>query len=257
MSTTDASARPTGAASFDVRLVAARALAPAVRELVLERSDGEPLAFEPGQWVNLVLPLASGDLKRAYSIASAPAPGDAPGRFELAVTRVEGGPGSAYLHEIAVGAVLRAVGPQGFFTRGATLGSPSIFVGTGTGITPLRSMIRAALAAGAREPLWVLFGARHEEDILYGEELRALAHAHPNLRVEVTLSRPSDAWRGRRGYVQAHLGELCAALLAEGRERGAPHAYVCGLERLVSAVRTALRGELGFERRQVHAERYD
>jgi ferredoxin-NADP reductase len=237
-----------------VRLVSARPLAPAVRELVLERCDGEPLDFEPGQWVNLVLPVAGGDIKRAYSIASPPPPRGAPARFELAVTRVEGGPGSLFLHELPIGATLRAIGPQGFFTRRATDGAPSLFIGTGTGVTPLRSMILAALGAGAGERLWLLFGARREEDVLYCDELLALGERHPNLRFEVTLSRPSDAWQGRRGHVQAHLPELCAALRAE---RVGPHAYVCGLERMVSSVRKELRGALGFERREVHAERYD
>jgi ferredoxin-NADP reductase len=54
--------------------------------------------------------------------------------------------------------------------------------------------------------------------------------------------------------VQAHLAEIVGAL-----REVAPNAnaYVCGLDRMVSAVRGALRDGLGFERRQVHAERYD
>jgi ferredoxin-NADP reductase len=239
---------------FDARLVAARNLTPSVRELVFEREGGRPLAFEPGQWVNLVLPLPGGEVKRAYSIASPPA--DGANRFELAVTRVTGGAGSQYLHDLPEGAVLRAIGPHGLFTRPPTEEAPSIFIGTGTGVTPLRSMIRAALAAGAATPLWLLFGARHEADILYGEELRSLAEAHPNVRYEVTLSRPGEGWTGRSGYVQAHLAELVAALREAGGAQP-PRAYVCGLDRMVSSVRDHLRGELGFERKRVHTERYD
>src|SRR6478752_5583533 len=144
---------------FEARLVTTERLTPSVRELVFERADGAPFQFDPGQWVNLVLPLPDGEIKRAYSIASAPEEGSL--RFEIAVTRVTGGPGSQYLAE------LRAIGPQGLFTRQPVEALPSLFVGTGTGVTPLRSMLRAALAAGAREPLWLLFGARHEEDVLY------------------------------------------------------------------------------------------
>jgi len=239
---------------FDARLVASRPLAPAVRELVFERADGRPLLFEPGQWVNLVLPLPGGEVKRAYSIASPPEEGAR--RFELAVTRVSGGAGSQYLHGLPEGAVLRAIGPHGLFTRPPAEEAPSLFIGTGTGLTPLRSMIRAALAAGARTPLWLLFGARHEEDILYQDELAAFAEARPNVRYEVTLSRPGPGWSGRSGYVQAHLPELVAALRAAGGGVP-PRAYVCGLDRMVSSVRDHLRGELGFERKRVHTERYD
>jgi ferredoxin-NADP reductase len=239
---------------FDARLVASRALAPTVRELVFERADGRPFRFDPGQWVNLVLPLPGGEIKRAYSIASPPEEGSP--RFELAVTRVLGGPGSQHLHELPEGATLRAIGPHGLFTRPPEEAAPSLFIGTGTGVTPLRSMIRAALASGASGPLWLLFGARHEDDVLYRAELEELARRHPNVRYEVTLSRPGPSWTGRAGYVQAHLPALVTELGALGGDVP-PRAYVCGLDRMVSSVRDHLRGELGFDRKRVHAERYD
>lgn len=239
---------------FEARLIAARPLAPSVRELVFERADGRPFHFEPGQWANLVLPLPGGEVKRAYSIASPPV--DGASRFELAVTRVQGGAGSQFLHDLEVGATLRAIGPHGLFTRRPDEPAPSIFIGTGTGVTPLRSMIRAALAAGSKAPLWLLFGARHEADILYRDEIADLAREHPNLRYEVTLSRPDATWQGRSGYVQAHLPELVRALAELGHGEP-PRAYVCGLDRMVSSVRDHLRSELGFERKRVHTERYD
>lgn len=239
---------------FDARLVSARPLTPGVRELVFERD--RPLLFEPGQWVNLVLPLPGGEVKRAYSIASPPIEGDGARRFELAVTRVEGGAGSQFLHDLPVGSTLRAIGPQGLFTRRADEDAPSLFIGTGTGVTPLRSMMLAAIAAGSKAPLWLLFGARYEADILYWEELAGLARAHGNVRYEITLSRPGPSWPGRSGHVQAHLGELVRAIRAASPET-APRAYVCGLDRMVASVREELRGPLGFERRRVHTERYD
>jgi NADPH-dependent ferric siderophore reductase len=64
------------------------------------------------------------------------------------------------------------------------------------------------------------------------------------------------AWQGRSGYVQAHLAELCANLHGHPSSPRA-HAYVCGLDRMVSSVRDHLRQELGFDRKHVHAERYD
>jgi CDP-4-dehydro-6-deoxyglucose reductase, E3 len=239
---------------FDIRLVASRRLAPSVRELVFERADGAPMEFDPGQWVNLVLPLPSGEIKRAYSIASPPRAGSP--RFALAVTRVESGPGSQYLHALGEGETLRAVGPQGLFTRAGSDEAPSLFIGTGTGVTPFRSMIEAALAAGAKAPLWLLFGARFEQDILYREEFERWAREHPNVRYDVTLSQGAPAWAGRRGYVQRHAPELLQALRSEaaGAE---PHVYVCGLERMVKAVRELARGELGVPRKHVHTERYD
>jgi len=238
---------------FDVRLIAARHLSPSVRELVFERADGKAMEFMPGQWVNLLFSFPSGELKRAYSIASPP---DGTPRFELAVTRVVGGPGSEHLHAIPEGTILRAVGPQGFFTRAPSEIAPALFVATGTGVTPLRSMISAALRASSRAPLWLLFGARHEEDILYRDELSAYAAEHPSVRYAVTLSQPRPEWTGLRGYVQLHVPELYASLKTSAAPE-LPHVFICGLDRMVTVVRDLSRSELGVERKLVHQERYD
>ena len=239
---------------FDARLVASRRLTPSVRELVFERQGGAPFEFDPGQWVNLVLPLPEGEIKRAYSIASAPVAGSP--RFELAVTHVEGGPGSQYLHRMSEGQTLRAIGPQGLFTRGLHAPLPSLFIATGTGVTPFRSMIEAALRAGDGAPLWLLFGARFEEDILYQDDLTRWSQEHPHFRYEITLSRASPGWTGRQGYVQHHASELLRELRDLSAE-GEPHAYICGLDRMVSAVKDLLRNDLAMPRKHVHTERYD
>lgn len=238
--------------TFDAHLVAARALSPQVRELTFERKDGAPFAFDAGQWVSLVLPLPTGEVRRSYSIASWP---NGSPRFEVAITHVQGGPGSTYLHDLSIGRTLRAIGPQGFFTRGKGKGAPALFVGTGTGVTPLRSMLHDAVRTGDPRPLCLLFGVRREADRLYEDELEALAKAHPNVRVEYTLSQPSEGWPHRHGYVQTHVRELFGDLAA--KNEGAPHVYICGLERMVSSVRDLLRKDMGLPREQVHSERYD
>lgn len=240
--------------AFESRLIASQRLTPSVRELVFERIDGEPLRFQPGQWVNLFLPLPGGDLKRAYSVASAPTQDT--GRFELAVTRVGGGPGSEFLHELREGSIVSCTGPHGVFTRDARFESPSLFVATGTGVTPIRSMIRAAIDARTTAPLWLLFGARNEDDVVYGDEFRALADRDPLVRYDVTLSQGSAGWTGRRGYVQTHVPELLGQLQTLARTSEA-HVYVCGLDRMVSTTRDLLRNELGLDRKRVHTERYD
>jgi len=227
-------------------------LSPNVRELGFDRVDGVPFEFQAGQWVSLVLPLAEGEARRAYSIASAP---DGSPGFEVAITKVDGGPGSTYLHELPVGSTLRTIGPQGFFTRPRGVEHPALFVGTGTGVTPLRSMIRDALATGEGSPLTLLFGVRHEADRLYREELDELMTKHPNFRALYSISQPGAEWQGQRGYVQTHVEALWKELVASGGPP--PHVYICGLERMVGAVRELLRKQMGVERKQVHSERYD
>jgi len=241
-------------------------LSPSARELTFERVDGLPFAFEPGQWVSFVLPAGKGDgdgtagasateIRRSYSIASAP---NGTSRFDITVTHVRGGPGSSILHAMAPGAEVTVIGAQGFFTRPPGEIHPSLFVATGTGVTPFRSMLGAAIGARDRTPTWLLLGVRREEDMLYGEELGALAEAHPPLRIITTLSQPSDAWAGRRGYVQTHVRELLAELAALPASEGRPpHVYICGLQKMVGSVRELLRKDLGLPRPRVHTERYD
>jgi ferredoxin-NADP reductase len=241
--------------TFEARLVSARALSPSVRELTFERVDGHPMAFAPGQWLNVLLPASLaevGEIKRSYSIASPPL--DSP-RFEIAVTRVHGGPGSTWLHEVHRGAVLPFTGPQGFFTRPPAGGPPALMIATGTGVTPMRSMVGAAIAAGSRAPMWLLLGVRHEEDMLYASELESLVQRYPFIRFEPTLSQPRGAWSGRRGYVQAHVRDLWDELVAVSDVPS--HAYICGLQRMVGSVRDLLRKDAGVAREQVHSERYD
>ncbi|MDP9033971.1 MAG: FAD-dependent oxidoreductase [Myxococcota bacterium] len=247
---------------FDARVLSTKALTPTVKEIAFERVDGQPMAFEAGQWVNLILPvtetrsqrptLGEPTLKRSYSVASSP---DGSPRFAIAVTLVHGGPASTWLHEVEPGTVIQVLGPQGFFVRPPASSPPSLMVATGTGVAPMRSMIGAAIAAGSPTPIWLLLGARREEDVLYGEEFASVVRAHPFVRFEATLSQPRGPWSGRRGYVQTHLSELWAAL-ARSCEVPA-HVYICGLQRMVGSVRDMFRNELGLPRQRVHAERYD
>jgi CDP-4-dehydro-6-deoxyglucose reductase len=223
-------------------LVSARLLSPSVRSLVLQL-DGGPLSFRAGQWIDVHVTPTGGPEKRAYSIASAPGE-----PLELAVTAVEGGVVSPVLHALETGAVVEVDGPHGFFTRDEPE-LPALFVGTGTGLAPLRSMLTEALR-GPHPPFTLLFGCRTQDDILWRAELEAWAARDPAFRLEITLSRPDEAWTGRRGYVQAHVPELARAM-------GGPHIFVCGLNRMVSEVRAVCKGELGYDRKRIHTERYD
>ena len=226
-------------------------LAPAVRCLHFRTSKGEPFPFVAGQFVNLFLDLSGERVKRAYSIASAPNM-DQPDRLEIAVTKVEGGPMSTALHAMKLGDEIEMEGPWGVFTRPpAHRDRPALFVGTGTGLAPLRSMLVDELRESASGPsMTVLFGCRHEEDILWREELEELSNRHQHVTFTTTLSRGNEPWDGRRGYVQTHLAELVPPLMPV-------HVYICGLSEMVQGVRKVLKEDLGLDRKSIHAERYD
>lgn len=113
----------------------------------------------------------------------------------------------------------------------------SLFVATGTGIAPMRSMLQAVygndgIASQLRSTL--LFGARTPEDIYYADEFHALEQAHAGFRFCPTLTCAPEQWDGCRGRVLSHLSDCL-------QERdGDVDVYVCGHQDMVKDVRTLL-----------------
>lgn len=233
---------------MSAQLIEARSLSPSVRLLVF-RCKNQSFSYQAGQWVNVFLNTHEGQDHRAYSIASAPAY-RAAGEFEIAVTRVADGPVSSALHELPVGSEVELDGPWGFFTHDSLPSMPAVFVGTGTGLSPLRAMLQEDLTKSEGAQRVLLFGCRTQHDILWEEELSAWAQRSQRFRLEVTLSKPDAVWPGRTGYVQKHVVDLVRPLLPA-------HVYICGLSNMVKSVRTLLKEELHLQREFIHTERYD
>ncbi len=127
-------------------------MTPSVRALALRMHDGSAVDHKPGQYLDTIVPTPRGlHFRRSYSIASAPDP-STPDRFQLAVTRVEGGPTSNALHTIEPGALIEIEGPEGTFVRRPEdRDHPTLFVATGTGLAPIRAMLTEG-AVGGRAP---------------------------------------------------------------------------------------------------------
>jgi ferredoxin-NADP reductase len=214
----------------------------------LEFETAQNFGFVPGQWLSLKQTKPDGEeLTRAYSIASSP-DGN---RFALCLNRVQDGFMSNYLCDLDVGAEISAQGPFGNFILRPPL-RDTLFIATGTGIAPYRSMLQWLFADHSRhqdKQFWLLFGSRTEKDIYYHDEFVALAAEHKNLHYLPTLSRGDQNWQGLRGYVQEHVAEIVNG-------RAAMHAYICGLDKMVSANRDLLKS-LGWDRKSILYEKYD
>jgi CDP-4-dehydro-6-deoxyglucose reductase len=226
-----------------VEVVAVGTLSPRVQRLALSPRGPDPLEWEPGQYVEVGV--AGSGKRQPYSIASAPDP-ERPGYFELAVLR---GSAAGALDDVPVGDLLEVFGPKGRFVLGTEGDVPEIFIGTGTGVAPLRAMLQAAFAAGGSAPKTLLFGARSENEILWNDELVGLAEREARFRFEPTLSQATNGWTGRRGYVQDHLSELVEPF-REGR------IYVCGVSEMVRECREKLLHDLGVAPERVFSEEH-
>ena len=229
MGFTEAQVRPTSPGmsppeprQFRAQLVSSRPLSPTVRSLVLRAELDQPLAWAAGQYVELEL---EPGVRKPYSIASAMS-ARGPGEFEVAVS-----------HEGEIETPwLTAWGPAGSMRRVPE--EPAVFIAAGTGLSPFRAMIQDELVRTADVPLLLLFGARSERDLLWRDELDALAASHARFRFEPTLSQPGAAWAARRGRVQAHFDKLVQPLVLVGA-----HVYVCGKNEMVEDCVKRLQAE--------------
>ncbi len=241
---------------FSLRLKRAYMLAPSVRHLAFERSDGTPLAFTPGQFLQVHFHYDDGKAtKRSYSIATVPGdPQNPEGLIEIAVSYVEGGAATKLLSELDVGGEIEASGPYGRFCLFDTdKNARYLLIATGTGVTPYRAMLPRLreLAHERGIEVVLLYGARNEGDLLYGEEFEAMAASVPQFRFVPCLSRePRAQPRGneRAGHVQSALGEFAPDPTRD-------IAYLCGNPNMVDACFEALKGS-GLPIPMIRREKY-
>jgi len=235
--------------TFDAQLLRSVPLSEFTKHLELEVSGVSRFGFVPGQWFSVKATAPDGEeMTRAYSIASPPSEN---GHFAFCLNRVQDGFMSNYLCSLDEGAKVAFQGPFGDFILRPPL-HDTVFVATGTGIAPFRSMLPWLLAEHERHQghrFWLLFGARREQDIYYREEFEHLAANHANFKFQPTLSRADAGWKGLRGYVQEHLAEIAGT-------RTDMHAYICGLDKMVKANRELLKN-LGWDRASIRYEKYD
>lgn len=235
--------------TLDARMLRSVSLSEFTRHIELEVSGVTRFGFVPGQWLSVKANTPDGEeITRAYSIASPPSEN---GHFAFCLNRVQDGFMSNHLCNLEDGAKITFQGPFGDFILRPPL-RDTVFIATGTGIAPFRSMLHWLLAESDRHQerqFWLLFGARHEQDIYYREEFERLAAEHANFRFLPTLSRAGSEWKGLRGYVQQHLGEIVGM-------RSDIHAYICGLDKMVKANRELLKS-LGWDRTSIRYEKYD
>jgi ferredoxin-NADP reductase len=146
---------------------------------------------------------------------------------------------------------IQCQGPFGDFILRPPL-RDTIFIATGTGIAPFRAMLHWLLVDDSRhqgKQFWLVFGSRYEKDIYYHDEFSRLAVERSNFHYLPTLSRGGTDWQGLHGYVQEHVPKIV-------RARTDMQAYICGLDKMVSANRQLLKS-LGWDRKSIHYEKYD
>ncbi len=241
---------------FPLRLAAARMLAPSVRHLAFERSDGEPFAFIPGQFIQIHFDDADGKpTKRSYSVGTV-AVGDATPieQLEIAVSYVEGGAATQLLGNLEIGASVSASGPYGrFCLMEADTNRRYLLVATGTGVTPYRAMLPlfAKLTRERGCTFSLVYGARSEAELLYGDEFEAFAAANPGFSFHPCFSRVAR----EPAHANDRTGRVHVALEALAPDAEGDIAYLCGNPDMVDEA-FALLQQAGLPVRHIRREKY-
>ena len=220
-----------------------------VAEVVWETGDACSLVldlpspgfdYRPGQFVTVRIPSElCGSVARCYSLCSSPLAGERPA---ITVKRTEGGYASNWiLDHVVAGTVLDVLPPAGTFWPGSLEGDFLLFA-AGSGITPVMSILKSALAAG-RGRVILVYANRDEGSVIFGSLLRQLAFDSGGRLVVVH-------------WLDSLLGvPSAAALAALARPYSSFDAFICGPDPYLAVVREAL-GRLGVPGSRVHVERF-
>jgi ferredoxin-NADP reductase len=217
---------------------------PRVRTLTLALPDWA--GHRAGQHVDIRLTAEDGyRAERAYSIASAP--GEPPA---ITVERLEDGEVSPYLVDVVrEGDAFELRGPiGGYFVWEPADGGPLLLVAGGSGVVPLRAIVRHRRQIGTDVPVRLLYSSRSLDEVIYRDELE---EGHEGVELVLTLTRNrSPGWTGRTGRVDA---ELLREVAWPAHEQ--PLTFVCGPTGFVETVSATLV-ELGYDPGRVKTERF-
>jgi len=215
-----------------------------VRSFRLKFVEPKQMAFAPGQFIIVNVPKDGAVVKRAYSIAS---PDYEAGIVELCIQHVEGGIASTFFWKLKEHMPVSISGPHGRFLLKEPVDYDPIFLATGTGVAPFRSMVKHLFHRNVTRDTWLFFGCRYEHALLYEAEFRSLTSMRRNFHYIPTVSRPKE-WMGERGHVQEtfkkHITDFASKEI-----------YVCGWLEIVKAIVKELV-DAGVPQAQVHYEEW-
>ncbi len=199
--------------------------------------------FKSGQYVMMAFYKDDKRILRSYSIFSAPFE---EGKISIYFKKVDGGYASTFLHNMKIGDEIEMKGPLGNFVV-EDFSKDIFLISTGTGFGPFMSVVKDLLNSNFEKKIFLVRGYRHEEDRVSLEELRKMKGK--NFEFHDVLSQPKDKNYELKGHVQDFLVKLIP-------KNFGGHFYICGLNEMVSSVRTLLNG-LGISDERIFFERYD
>lgn len=199
----------------------------------------EGFDFYPGQFISLILNKDNREIRRPYSIASKPSKKS----IDLCIKIVQNGLVTPLIDDLKRGDEIEVLGPMGEFIV-KDFSKNLIFISTGTGIGPFRSIINHLLENDFKNKITLLTGYRTEEEVLYESEFKQLEKQFKNFFYRRILSRSE---KEENGYVQK---------LVEKNLFLSSHYYICGLKEMVNSVKGLLENNK-IPKENIFFEKYD
>lgn len=200
----------------------------------------EVVAYRPGQFLTILLPQDDKKIRRSYSMSSSPYTD-----VSLAITikRVPGGFASNHLLDsVKPGDILETMEPIGnFFPKQADDQTRQVvFIGAGSGITPLFSILKSILMVEPESEVFLLYGSRDERNIIFKDKIDALKSKYKErFNLVHSLSQPSFEWNGETGRLnKTHILKIMESMPSLNKKTA--EYFICGPEDMMEEAHRAL-----------------
>lgn len=226
---------------YTAEVVSKKDLAPDILELHVRLLEPNSMSFKAGQCLGFHI--EADKKKRLYSISSTP---NSPNELEFCVDYSPMGEGSKFILGLKPGDKIVLEGPYGGFTADLAADKNLLFVATGVGIAPFKSLIKYLLENNYKQQITLLWGNRSEENFYWHEFFKTLGLQFPNFRYIPALSQPRREGFAYPGRVTKYLDEYISDYLTSTP-------YICGSPQMVKDVRAQLI-QSGFTARDIKIE---
>ena len=223
--------------------------------LKLIENSGREIHFKPGQFLTFIYNIDGEEIRRGYSISSSP--DDLP-IIRITIKKIEDGYVSDHIFDkLNVGEIINAVPPLGNFIVQPPTGTERnlVFFGAGSGITPLTSMIEFTLKNDVNSKIFLYYGNRDEDSIIYKNLFDELLDIYSSrFQVVHILSQPKRNWTGLKGRISK---ELALKILLENFSdtKSISDFYLCGPSEMMKNIIEALK-DFGVAKNRIHREIY-
>jgi ring-1,2-phenylacetyl-CoA epoxidase subunit PaaE len=147
--------------------------------------------YKSGQFITLLVSIGGEKIRRSYSFSSSPLTDSNP---SITIKKIQDGKVSSYMVDtIKIGDSIDCIQPSGTITLEKSTSTSLVFIGAGSGITPLMSMIKSALSKATYKNIILVYSNRNEDAVIFKNQLNHLQQKYPNFKVVYSYSQPHDS----------------------------------------------------------------